>query len=107
MAKVVIGGFSFDWDHGKNEQNQLRHGLSFEIAVTIWSQPARVLDIHDKRFDHREERWIALGALPGDGRIVVTVAYTDREDDIRIISARFATKAEEKFFEPDSIRKTS
>lgn len=96
MYKLKIGDFVFDWDENKNTNNRLKHdGLSFEVAATIWNHPHFVLDIVDERFDYEEERWIALGSLPHDARLVVVVAYCDRSGVIRIISARYAMAHEE------------
>ncbi len=99
MGKLQIGNFEFDWDEEKNASNVIYHdGLSFEVAATIWFHPDRVLDIPDERFDYGEDRWIALGPLPHDERLVVVVAYCDRSDKIRIISARYAEQKEEKAY---------
>ena len=95
MSRLIINGFSFDWDEDKNLTNQIDHDLSFELAATIWELPELVREIPDNRKRYKEERWIAFGQLPHDRRLVVLVAYCDREDDIRIISARYAEGDEE------------
>lgn len=99
MHKLKIGEFLFDWDENKNKNNITKHnGLSFETAATIWAYPDDVLDIADHRFDYGEHRWIALGPLPQDSRLIVVVAYCDRNDVIRLISARYAEAQEEKAY---------
>ena len=95
MAKIAINGFSFDWDETKNIDNQIKHDLSFELAATIWEMPELIREFPDNRKHYKEERWIAFGLLPHDQRLVVLVAYCDQDDDIRIISARFAEGDEE------------
>jgi uncharacterized DUF497 family protein len=92
---MVVNGFSFDWDEDKNIANQIAHDLSFELAATIWELPELIREIPDTRRRQPEERWIAIGQLPFDRRLVVLVAYCDRDDDIRIISARFTEGDEE------------
>lgn len=99
MSKKVIGEFSFDWDDNKEKYNIRHHkGLSFSDASSIWMNPELVLDIPDERFDYGEDRWIAIGPLPSDQRKIVLVAYTDRDEDIRIITARYAEKTEERAY---------
>lgn len=91
----------FDWDPVKNEQNKAKHGLSFEEAQLVFDDPY-ALDICDDIHSEDEDRWITLGLLP-DARMIVVV-YTDRGEDIRIISARFATPTEIKSYERESGR---
>ena len=95
MPKLEINGYTFDWDEDKNIINQVKHGISFELAATIWAIPEYIIDIEDKRRHYKEVRWIAFGQLPHDRRLVVLVAYTDVDEDIRIISARYAEGDEE------------
>ncbi len=95
MPKLTVNGFTFDWDEDKNISNQIKHNLSFELAATIWELPELVREIPDNRHDYDEERWIAFGQLPHDRRMVVLVAYCDRNEEIRIITARYAEKDEE------------
>ena len=99
MNKIVVGEFSFTWDDGKEKDNMRYHnGLKFSEAALIWNNPEIVLDIPDQRFDYGEDMWIAIGPLPGDQRKIVLVAYTERGEDIRIITARYAEKTEEKAY---------
>ena len=95
MSRLTINGFQFEWDEDKNISNQIKHNLSFELAATIWETPELVREIPDNRRDYEEERWIAFGQLPHDRRLVVLVAYCDRDEDIRIITARYAETDEE------------
>jgi uncharacterized DUF497 family protein len=95
MVKLKIDDFQFDWDEVKNSENIRKHDIAFNVAATIWSNPEKVLDIADERFDYKEERWIALGPLPDDDSRIIAVAYCDRGPNIRIISSRYAEKQEE------------
>jgi uncharacterized DUF497 family protein len=99
MSKIVVGEFRFTWDDAKEKDNMRYHnGLSFSDAASIWMNPGIVLDIPDERFDYGEDRWIAIGPLPVDQRKIVLVAYTERKEEIRIITARYAEKSEEKAY---------
>ena len=80
------------WDETKNLANQDKHGLSFEEASELFVSEDDYLELFDDEHSDDEERFIAIGAIR---RGVVLVVWTERENDvIRIISARWATKAE-------------
>lgn len=84
----------FEWDEMKNDANSRKHGVSFDEAIAIFSDPD--LDEFDVTEDgYREERWRAFGR-PDRARLdVLVVVYTDRVPDIRrIISARPAERRE-------------
>jgi uncharacterized DUF497 family protein len=86
---------SFEWDEKKAEANLKSHKVSFEEALTIFSDPnARM--IYDPEHSEDEKRFILLGI--SSGLRLLTVCHCYREDDmiIRIISARKATKKEQK-----------
>lgn len=79
---------NFEWDEEKNKQNREKHGISFETAACVFTDP-NVLIVSDPFED--EERWDAIGIVDS----VLFVVYTERTGDkIRIISARKATKGE-------------
>jgi len=75
----------FAWSPAKNKRNVAKHHLAFEEAVQIFD--AGYLEKVDDRFDYDEERIMAFGEADG---VVITVIYTWRGDDRRIISARRA-----------------
>lgn len=85
----------FEWDEAKNATNKLKHGISFERAVTIFE--GRVRTVVDDRLDYGEVREISFGAL-GDATIVAVV-HTDRSGRRRLISARRASAKERTFYE--------
>lgn len=88
------------WDERKNARNFAKHGVSFERAVLVFDDP-RALSLRDD--DELEERWLTIGLV--NGVVVLVVVHTlwepDNEDDeeIRIISARKATRQEREIYE--------
>ena len=87
----LIMPITFEWDERENRQNIEKHGISFGTATAIFD--GRVLQWEDSREDYREERRIAIGRT--ENRIL-QVVYTLRNGNIRIISARKATKNERR-----------
>ena len=86
----------FEWDVKKARENIKKHGVSFEEASTIFGDPL-ALTIYDPLHSEEEDRFVTLGESE-KGRLMV-VSFTDREDRIRIISARVATRQERKDYE--------
>ena len=84
---------SFEWDAIKAEENLQKHRIDFADAVTVF-EDLNAITIDDP--DHDEFRFIAIG-MDAFGRSLVTV-YTWRGEKIRIISARKATKQEQKYY---------
>ena len=72
----------YSWDEEKNRRNIRERGLSFEDAKRIFEGPT--VEKVDDRFDYGEVRVYAIGLVNG---VEITVIYTDREDERRIISA--------------------
>lgn len=89
-------GLYFEWDSDKAEQNINKHGVSFEEASTVFSDLLS-LTIYDPDHSDTEDRFITMG-MSIQGRFLV-VMHTDRNDSIRIISARAATPRERKDYE--------
>lgn len=84
----------FEWDKHKDRQNQDKHGVAFSDTFAVFEDPS-ALTIEDKA--HDEERFVTIGT-DCFGRVLI-VAYTWRGENIRIISARKATKPEAKQYE--------
>jgi hypothetical protein len=84
----------FEWDDRKAAVNHARHGVSFEAARKVFKDIAAI-DQLDDRDDYGEERFTLLGM--SDGRLLL-VAYTLRDDRIRIISARGAEPYEHRIY---------
>ena len=87
---------AFEWDADKARQNIKKHGVSFEEASTVFADPL-ALTIYDPLHSEEEDRFVALGE--SERRRLLVVCFTDREDKIRIISARVATRKERKDYE--------
>ncbi len=83
----------YQWDPKKAASNLSKHGIDFADAVSVLEDDWALTIKHHYR--EGEERFATLG-MDLLGRVVVVV-YTYRDDDIRIISARKATKKREKF----------
>lgn len=81
----------FEWDDNKATSNFLKHGITFQEAVTVFADPY-LLFTEDSQYSQGEEREWAIGEAE-NGSIVVVV-FTMRSERIRIISARKATKRE-------------
>jgi uncharacterized DUF497 family protein len=85
----------FTWDEEKRQINIEKHGIDFAEVPPMFD--GNVFTIEDLRFDYGETRYITFGLL--QYRVIV-VAHTEDDNVIRIISARKATKNEEKqYFE--------
>jgi uncharacterized protein len=74
------------------EANFRAHGVSFELAQTVFRDPFAIERLDDRE-DYGEQRFVIIGMA--EGHVVLFVAYAEREDRIRIISARRATQHEE------------
>ncbi len=86
----------FSWDAAKARANVAKHGVSFEEAVTVFADPLSVT-IPDPRHSLGETRLVEFG-LSHRGR-VLAVMHVEREDTIRLISAREATRSERNTYE--------
>lgn len=86
----------FTWDPEKAEENLKAHGVDFREAATVFDD---WLSTTFPDVDHSigERRFLIIG-MSGLGRILV-VAHTETGDTIRIISARTATRHEQRFYE--------
>ena len=84
----------YQWDTGKSLKNEIKHGISFLQAVQIFRGP--VLTVQDTRHDYGELRFIALGKYDGQ---VLRVVFTQRDGDIRIISAWKAGRDDRQTYE--------
>lgn len=85
----------FEWDAEKATRNYDKHGVSFEEAASVF-EDALFISFLDERHSRDEERYITIGRSLGNR--VLLVAHTERGLRIRIISARPATRAEERFY---------
>ena len=83
------------WDPEKAKLNRRKHGIRFSDAEGVLFDP-HALTEEDQAADG-EQRYVTIG-LDSLGRVLVVV-YTYRGDDIRLISARRATRKERRSYE--------
>lgn len=87
----------FGWDTSKAESNIRKHGVSFDEASTVFSDPFE-LTISDPDHSHGEYRFLSIGRSERDRLLVVS--YTERHPNtIRIISARVASRPERQIYD--------
>jgi uncharacterized DUF497 family protein len=86
----------FDWNPDKAVLNFEKHGISFQEAATVFNDPLS-MTFPDPDHSIGESRYVIIG-LSRFGELLV-IAHTDREEKVRIISARKATRQEKKFYE--------
>lgn len=86
----------FEWDENKAAGNLVKHGVSFEEAVTVFGDP--LSDTFDDPDHSAEERRFVIIGTSERGRMLV-VAHTDDGQAVRIISAREPTRAERELYE--------
>jgi uncharacterized protein len=89
----------FEWNPEKAEANLKKHGISFEEAETVFSDPLS-LTVPDPKHSDKENRFIITGFSDKQRQLVI--AHTDRGDKIRIISARLATPSEKRKYEQEN-----
>ncbi len=77
------------WDDAKRESNLRKHSLDFEGCEEVFDHPVVIQE--DDRFAYGEQRINLLGWLRG---CVVHMTYTERGEDLHVISLREATRYE-------------
>ena len=93
---------TFVWDTKKNELNKKKHaGLSFELASRVFNDPL-LYDVYDYSHSDDEHREKFIGKI--EGHYIVSVIATDRDNLIRLISARKADKMEIRCYEENAKR---
>ena len=86
----------FEWDENKARLNFTKHAVGFEEATTVFADPLFLIFADDEH-SSIELRYVIM-ACSSAGRLLV-VAYTPRNEGVRIISAREATRGERKIYE--------
>lgn len=79
----------------KSEKNFAKHGVSFDEASTVF-EDVLLITVIDEEHSFDEERYITIG-VSNKGRLIM-IAHAESKGRIRIISARKATKKEERFY---------
>jgi uncharacterized DUF497 family protein len=90
---------NFEWDPGKARRNRQKHRISFQEAATVFGDPLAVTYL-DPDHSASEQRFITVGVFSA-GRVLM-VAHADRDENIRIISARKTTQREREHYEEKS-----
>jgi uncharacterized DUF497 family protein len=88
--------FQFEWDEVKADANLRKHGITFELASTIFFDP-NLLTVADLEHSETEDRWFSVG-IAANG-VLLSVVYLWSDGDpaaikVRLISARTATQSE-------------
>ncbi len=84
----------FTWDDRKNKANQKKHGVSFEEAQTAFFDE-NAIEFFNPDHSEDEDRFLLLGLSFNLRILLVCHCYRESDDEIRIISARKATKKEQ------------
>jgi uncharacterized protein len=88
--------FRFEWDEIKADANKRKHGITFELASTIFFDP-NLLAVADVEHSETEDRWFSIGIA--ESGVLLSVVYLWSDSDpaaikVRMISARKATQSE-------------
>lgn len=86
----------FEWNPEKAELNFRKHGVTFDEAATVWDDYFNI-DLFDHEHSAEENRFPMVGES-ADGRLLI-ISYTERENRVRIISARELTPRERRDYE--------
>lgn len=89
----------FEWDPEKAATNLETHRVSFEEAATVFGNPLAVT-FFDPDHSQDEDRFLTFGK--SENNRLLAVSHTDREESLRIISAREATRRERKQYDEGS-----
>lgn len=89
----------FEWDDGKDKENQAKHGVSFLIAQRAFLDPRRVI-VEDVSHNSEEDRFYCIGEASGG---VLTVRFTYRGDVIRIYGAGYWRRGKKIYEEENEI----
>jgi uncharacterized protein len=86
----------FEWDEEKAAANLAKHEVSFDEAQTVFDDPLYV-DFYDPDHSFDEHRYIIIGE--SQQRRLLIVSYTERDERVRLISAREVTGSERETYE--------
>jgi len=86
----------FEWDPRKDAANRRKHGVGFREATTVFGDPLATT-FPDVDHSLSEQRFLTIGASAS--RRILVVAHTEKQEMVRIISARPVTPRERKFYE--------
>ena len=98
VSRYYLEMLRFDWDERKNKSNRIKHGIWFEEAQSVFSDPHGRL-FYDPEHSEHEDRFILLGVSSAARTLIVVHCYKENDSVVRIISARKATRKEVRFYE--------
>jgi uncharacterized DUF497 family protein len=90
----------FEWDQSKAASNLKKHGVSFEEAKTVFDNSLAVI-FDDEAHSIDEQREIIIGHSRQNRLLLI--AFTERSGNVRIISARLATRQEREDYEQNAL----
>ena len=86
---------NFVWDPKKNIENIAKHGVSFDMAQKAFGDPSRKFVI-DTKHSIIEKRYFCYAKIDGE---IITVRFTLRAGNIRIIGAGFWREGKKIYYE--------
>ena len=92
--------YNFEWDVNKARTNLSKHKISFEGATSVF-RDEKAISISDEEHSDDEERWLTIGMDEVTRTLVVIHTYMSVDENncnIRLISARKATKKEQQMY---------
>lgn len=98
MTEAYKGRGNFEWDPSKAQSNLRKHRVSFEEALSAFRDPLS-LTMSDPDHSDTEDRLLLIGH--SDRQRLLVVVYTERGDNLRIISARPANPDERTEYEEE------
>jgi uncharacterized protein len=80
----MIGSFEFhfEWDAAKAATNRRKHGVSFDLAATVFRDPL-MISIPDEEHSETEERWITMGQAKNSKLLLVVHTYLEISASMR------------------------
>ena len=88
-------GYEFEWDPAKERTNRRKHGVSFDEATSVFADPFSI-NMPDPSHSVAEERFLVLGRAASAKLLIV--AYAERGQRTRLISARRASPSEHRLY---------
>jgi len=93
--------YNFEWDPNKAKSNISKHKISFEDAISVFKDE-NAISIFDDKHSLNEDRWVTIGLDKKTRTLVVIHTFIEINNNncnIRIVSARKATKKEIKLYQ--------
>lgn len=89
---------AFEWNDEKSKANFKKHGIWFEEARTVWSDP-HAIEFFDSDHSANEDRFIRVGTSSRHKTLLIVFSEKHGGEVIRIVSARKLTNGERKQYE--------